>query len=67
MIDNVEEKYGVGALMYSPALNRKIAELVINGALGDKMVLSAISMPTERNWKERWCSRCLLITNRQSK
>ena len=36
MIDNVEEKYGVGALMYSPALNRKIAELVINGALGDK-------------------------------
>lgn len=35
MIDNVEEKYGVGALMYSPALNSKIADLVINGALGD--------------------------------
>lgn len=36
MIDNVEEKYSVGALMYSPALNGKIAEHVINGSLGHK-------------------------------
>lgn len=30
MIENMEEKYGVGALLYSPALNRKVADSVIS-------------------------------------
>ena len=29
MIDNIEKKYRVGALLYSPALNRKIADSII--------------------------------------
>ena len=29
MIDNIEEKYSVGALLYSPALNRKVADSII--------------------------------------
>lgn len=36
MIENIEEKYSVGALMYSPALNNKIPGLVTGGSLGDK-------------------------------
>lgn len=30
MIDNIAEKYSVGALLYSPALNNKVADAVIN-------------------------------------
>ena len=29
MIDNIELKYSVGALLYTPALNRKIADSII--------------------------------------
>lgn len=29
MIENIEEKFSVGALLYSPALNRKVADAVI--------------------------------------
>lgn len=29
MIDNIEDKYSVGALLYSPALNRRVADAVI--------------------------------------
>ena len=36
MIDNIEEKYSVGALLYSPALNSKLSGHVVNGTLGDK-------------------------------
>lgn len=36
MIKNIEMKYSVGPLMYSPALNNKIANTVIQGTLGDK-------------------------------
>lgn len=36
MIENIKEKYSVGALMYSPALNNKIANTVIRGELGNK-------------------------------
>lgn len=34
MIDDIERKYSVGALLYSPALNGKIADSVISGKLG---------------------------------
>lgn len=40
MIENIEEKYSVGALMYSPALNNKIANTVIQGSLGNKYSLA---------------------------
>ncbi len=30
MMDNIEMKYSVGALLYSPALNKKVADSVIN-------------------------------------
>ena len=40
MIKNIEIKYSVGALMYSPALNNKIAKTVIKGDLGDKYSLA---------------------------
>ena len=40
MIKNVEMKYSVGALMYSPALNNKIAKTVIKGDLGNKYSLA---------------------------
>ena len=36
MIDDIELKYSVGALLYTPALNGKIADTVISGKLGDK-------------------------------
>lgn len=35
MIDEIELKYSVGALLYTPALNGKIAESVISGKLGN--------------------------------
>lgn len=34
MIDDIELKYSVGALLYTPALNSKIADTVISGKLG---------------------------------
>ena len=34
MIDQMKEKYSVGALLYSPALNGKIAESVISERFG---------------------------------
>lgn len=34
MIDQMKEKYSVGALLYSPALNGKIAEAVVNEKFG---------------------------------
>ena len=34
MIDEIELKYSVGALLYTPALNGKIADTVISGKLG---------------------------------
>ena len=34
MIENLTEKYGVGALLYSPALNGKVADAVIHGKFG---------------------------------
>ena len=30
MIANIEEKYSVGALLYTPALNKTIADNIIN-------------------------------------
>ena len=40
MIDNIELKYSVGALLYTPALNGKISGYVINNKLGDKYSLA---------------------------
>lgn len=40
MISDIETKYGVGALLYSPALNRKIAEAVINQKYGQRYSLA---------------------------
>ena len=40
MIDDIELKYSVGALLYTPALNGKIADTVISGKLGDKYSLA---------------------------
>lgn len=40
MIENIEEKYSVGALMYSPALNNMIANTVVQGKLGNKYSLA---------------------------
>lgn len=34
MIQDIEEKYSVGALLYSPALNRKVSDAVINNKYG---------------------------------
>ena len=34
MIDQMKEKYSVGALLYSPALNGKITEAVVSGKFG---------------------------------
>ncbi len=34
MIENIKEKYSVGALLYSPALNAKVANSVISGVWG---------------------------------
>lgn len=36
MIENIEIKYSVGPLLYSPALNNKIADDIIQGKWGDK-------------------------------
>lgn len=40
MINDIEMKYSVGALMYSPALNNKIAKTVISGDLGKQYSLA---------------------------
>ncbi|WP_274968298.1 HpcH/HpaI aldolase/citrate lyase family protein [Succinimonas amylolytica] len=40
MIDNVKEKYSVGALLYSPALNSKVAGRVTGGELGSRYSLA---------------------------
>ena len=40
MIDDIELKYSVGALLYTPALNRKIADAVISGKLGSRYSLA---------------------------
>lgn len=40
VIENIEEKYSVGALMYSPALNNTIANTVVQGKLGNKYSLA---------------------------
>ena len=36
MIDCIEEKYSVGALLYTPALNTKISKTIIEGSLGNR-------------------------------
>lgn len=36
MIDNTEEKYSVGPLMYSPAINNKAADTIISGNIKGK-------------------------------
>lgn len=40
LIKNIEMKYSVGALLYSPALNHKIAEAVTGGILGEPYSLA---------------------------
>lgn len=40
MIEEIELKYSVGALLYTPALNGKIAEAVTEGKLGNKYSLA---------------------------
>ncbi len=40
MIDNIKMKYSVGALLYSPALNAKLARAVIRGDLGSRYSLA---------------------------
>ena len=40
MIDQMKEKYSVGPLLYSPALNGKIAGAVENGKFGDRYSLA---------------------------
>ena len=40
MIRDIEEKYSVGALLYSPALNRKVADAVINNKYGHQYSLA---------------------------
>ena len=40
VIENIKEKYSVGALLYSPATNSKIANTVACGTLGDKYSLA---------------------------
>lgn len=40
VINRVELKYSVGALLYSPALNSKVAQTVIRGELGSKYSLA---------------------------
>lgn len=40
MIKDIELKYSVGALMYSPALNNKIVKTVIKGDLGNQYSLA---------------------------
>ncbi|MCR5718594.1 MAG: HpcH/HpaI aldolase/citrate lyase family protein [Oscillospiraceae bacterium] len=36
LIDTIELKYSVGALLYSPALNAKLADSILQGKFGDK-------------------------------
>ena len=40
VIDNIKMKYSVGALLYSPALNAKLARSVIRGDLGSRYSLA---------------------------
>lgn len=40
MINDIEKKYSVGALLYTPALNGKIADTVLKGTLGNKYSLA---------------------------
>lgn len=40
LIEDIEKKYSVGALLYTPALNPKIAESVINERFGDRFSLA---------------------------
>ena len=40
MIKDIELKYSIGALLYSPALNSKIAKAIIKGDLGNKYSLA---------------------------
>ena len=40
MIKDIELKYSIGALLYSPALNSKIAKTIIKGELGNKYSLA---------------------------
>ena len=46
MIKDIEKKCSVGALLYSPALNSKIAQTVIRGDLGNKYSLALCSEDT---------------------
>ncbi len=40
MIENIKEKYSVGALLYSPALNSKVAKAVVNEDWGRRYSLT---------------------------
>ena len=40
MIQEIELKYSVGALLYSPALNKKIGQTVLGGSLGNQYSLA---------------------------
>ena len=40
MIKDIELKYSIGALLYSPALNSKIAKTIVKGELGSKYSLA---------------------------
>ena len=40
MMDQMKEKYSVGALLYTPALNGKIAESVVSGRFGNMYSLA---------------------------
>jgi len=46
LIKDIEKKCSVGALLYSPALNSKIAQTVIRGDLGNKYSLALCSEDT---------------------
>ena len=68
MIDNIENKYSVGALLYTPALNKKISNHVIHNKLGDKYSLAlcledSISDDSVAFAEQQVCSTIKTIAN----
>lgn len=62
MIQNIELKYSVGALLYSPALNVKVAESIISEKLGNKYSLAICLEDTIADSEVELAEEQLVIT-----
>ena len=65
MFHDVEEKYGVGALLYSPALNSKIADSVLSNKFGTQYSLALCLEDTIADDSIRIAEEQLLLTMKE--